>query len=189
MLHYIFHLYKIHFVQELHGDDTDNWVQFCEWFKSQRIHADNIMFSDEVFFHLNGCINWHNTMCQVQDNQHDAVDAHQQTNPRITVWCEIHGNTLRNSIPWSRSEHRMISPVVEWYEYVGTICEWTAPPSMSVLLSAGWSTSSFCWRGAKLDRWVLPGQWNGCRGPTAWPQRSPDIPLDSSFWGHLMSLL
>ena len=151
MLHYIFHLYKIHFIQELHVDDTDNWIQFCEWFKSQKIHAGNIIFRDAACFHLNGFINWHNTMCQVQDNHHDAVDTHQQTNPRITLWCKIHGNTLRNSIPGSKSEHRMISPVVEWY--VGTIRKWTGPPSMSVLLSAEWSTSSFCWWGAKLDRW------------------------------------
>ncbi|KAJ4441020.1 hypothetical protein ANN_10869 [Periplaneta americana] len=37
-----FHPYRIHFVQELHGDDTDMRVQFCEWFLERRTHQPNL---------------------------------------------------------------------------------------------------------------------------------------------------
>jgi hypothetical protein len=68
-----FHSYSTHFVQQLHGDDTDRRIQFCEWFLSQRIRADDITFSDEACFHLNRYVSWHNTVYWVQDNPHVQV--------------------------------------------------------------------------------------------------------------------
>jgi hypothetical protein len=51
------------------------------------------MFSNDVCPHLNVHINRHNIVHWAKDNPHVAADAHKQTNPSITVWCTIHGNT------------------------------------------------------------------------------------------------
>jgi hypothetical protein len=62
----------------------------------------------------------------------------------------------------------MISPVVE--RRAGNLRERETTRSMtSVLVSAGWCTTSYRWRVAKLVGWI------GRRGPTEWPQRSPDF--------------
>ncbi|KAJ4447615.1 hypothetical protein ANN_09622 [Periplaneta americana] len=51
---------------ELHGDDTDLRVQFCEWFLERQTHQSNleadICWSDEACFHLNGTVNRHNAV-------------------------------------------------------------------------------------------------------------------------------
>jgi hypothetical protein len=56
-----FHPYKTHIVQELHGDDTDRCLEFCEWF-SQTWEQLNTLEVDEACFHLNGTVNRHNLM-------------------------------------------------------------------------------------------------------------------------------
>jgi hypothetical protein len=82
----------IQFVQELHTDDTDHQYQFYEWFNSETILADDVMFSDDACPHVNVNVNRH-IVQWTQDNPHLAADAHHQTNPSITVWCTINGNT------------------------------------------------------------------------------------------------
>ncbi|KAJ4447413.1 hypothetical protein ANN_09420 [Periplaneta americana] len=58
--------------QELHGDDTDMRVQFCEWFLERRTHQPNveadICWSDEACFHLNGTVNRHNAVYWTTEN-------------------------------------------------------------------------------------------------------------------------
>jgi hypothetical protein len=80
----------IQFVQELHTDDTDHQYQFYEW--SETILADDVMFSDDACPHVNIHVNRH-IVHWTQYNPHLAADAHHQTNPSITLWCTIHGNT------------------------------------------------------------------------------------------------
>lgn len=79
----------IHFVQEFHADDTNRQNQFYEWFKSETILADDVMFSDDTCLHLNR----HNIVQWAHDKPHVAADVHHQTNPSINVWCVMHGNT------------------------------------------------------------------------------------------------
>ncbi|GBO44453.1 hypothetical protein AVEN_264877-1 [Araneus ventricosus] len=62
-------------------------------------------------------------------------------------------------------------------------------PAGNVVL-AGWSTSPFCTRGAKLSGYKIsePMDWRG--SPVAWPQRSTDRScLDFFWWGQLKSLV
>ena len=82
----------IQFVQELHTDDTDHQYQFYEWFNSETIIADDFMFSDDACPHVNVHVNRH-ILHWAQGNPHVAADVHHQTNPSITMWCTIHGNT------------------------------------------------------------------------------------------------
>ncbi|KAJ4426491.1 hypothetical protein ANN_27305 [Periplaneta americana] len=71
---------------ELHGDDTDMRVQFCEWFLERRMHQPNfeadIYWSNEACFHFNGTVNRHNAVYWATENPHIAVEAHNQFDPR-----------------------------------------------------------------------------------------------------------
>jgi hypothetical protein len=87
-----------HIVPELHGNDTDRRLEFCEWFSQTReqqntLEAD-IVFSDEPCFHLNGTVNRHNLVYWSDENPHVAIDDHKQMDSRINVWCGIHGDAI-----------------------------------------------------------------------------------------------
>jgi hypothetical protein len=92
---------------ELHGDDTDRRLEICEWF-SQTLEQQNtleadIFFSDEACFQLNGTVNRHNIVYWSDENPHVALDAHNQTDPRINVWCGIHGDAIVGLSSWITS--------------------------------------------------------------------------------------
>lgn len=59
-----FHPYHISLHQELHGNDFENRVLFCEWARNQ-IHINRnfflcVLFSDESKFTNHGDVNRHN---------------------------------------------------------------------------------------------------------------------------------
>jgi hypothetical protein len=115
-----FHRTWLHFVQKLHTDDLDHQYTFYEWFKLKIILTDDVMFSDDACPHVNVHVNPH-IVHWAQDKPHAATDAHHQTNPSITVWCTIHGNTclgllfLRGIGGWMRrrSVGRTMFPFAE----------------------------------------------------------------------------
>lgn len=125
-------------------------------------------------------------MCQVQDNHHDTVDAHQQTNPRITVWCAIHGNTLLKPAflkVGQNTEYLQLSNVSVPYanELPLPICEFyfqqAGQPAHFV---RNWTDE------------VLPGQWIGCRdklhGHKDFQLLYPYIFLSGFIWHHFYSI-
>ncbi|KAJ4431781.1 hypothetical protein ANN_20386 [Periplaneta americana] len=73
-------------------------VQFCEWFLERRTDQPNleadICWSDEACFHLNGTVNTHNAVYWATENPHIAVEAHNKFDPRLNVWCGIHGDVI-----------------------------------------------------------------------------------------------
>jgi transposase len=96
--------YKVHLTQELHGDDMDRRMQFCEWFKQQEDPSTWIIFSDEAIFHLSGHVNRHNARYWADENPHWMDAAHIQSDPRVMVWAAI----------W---HHKIIGP----YFYEGNV--------------------------------------------------------------------
>ena len=53
-----FHPYKVHLVQELHADDADRRMEFCEWMLQQPTSlTKSVMFSDEAMFYLSSHVN------------------------------------------------------------------------------------------------------------------------------------
>jgi hypothetical protein len=78
---------------------THRRLEFCEGFSQTReqqksLEDDIFFFSDEACFHLNGTANRHNLVYWSDENLHVALDAHNQTGPRINVWCGIHGDAI-----------------------------------------------------------------------------------------------
>ena len=185
-----FHPYKVQLVQELHGDDYERRMKFCEWVLQQPDIVRWIMFSDEAIFHLSGHVNRHNSRYWADENPHWMEAVHVQNDPRIMVWGAIwydrligpyffDGNVtgesylhmlqtflmpILNVIPLNVRENIMFQ-------------EDGAPPHFSIIVR-------------NFKNAMFPNRWIGRRGHVEWPPRSPDYsPLDYFLWGHLKSVV
>lgn len=96
--HYKFHPYKIHLLHELHEDDFDRRVQFCEVMTERAMHNPNflfnICFSDECSFFLNGTVNRHNCRYWADSNPRIFHEQHTQHPEKLNVWAGIFGDSL-----------------------------------------------------------------------------------------------
>ena len=122
-----FHPCRTTFVQELHGDETDKWVQFCEWFEERCTYQQNLealffFFIDEANLQLNRSMNRHSTVYWANENPHLAVDVYSQPNTRLNVW---HGNTGMPLVQYFfniRSLLKSTDIILKYYYPIGTIC-------------------------------------------------------------------
>lgn len=186
-----FHPYKVQLVQELHEEDKDRRMEFCEWMlQNPDNFIQSVMFSDEAMFYLSSHVNRHNYRYWSDTNPHWTDACNMQNAPRIMVWAAIWKNRIIG--PFFFEEHvtkdsylsmlrEFLVPILEdlplnerrqlWFQQDG------APPHFGV-----------CVRNF-LDA-AFPGQWIGRRGAVEWPPRSPDLsPLDFFLWGHLKSVV
>jgi hypothetical protein len=74
--------------------DVWNFVSGFRKHENSKTLQRLIFFSVEACFHLNGTVNRHNLVYWSDENPHVALDAHNQTDPRINVWCGIHGDDI-----------------------------------------------------------------------------------------------
>jgi len=84
--------YKPHLLHALNEDDPDKRMQFCEIFLSYYDDSpdivDQILWTDEASFKLNGHVNRHNCVYWCHENPHKIIE--QEVNlPGITVWAGI----------------------------------------------------------------------------------------------------
>jgi len=185
-----FHPYKMKSVQELHDDDCDRRLEFCEWFLNKRRQQPNleqhILFSDEATFYLNGMVNRQNYRYWSDINPCWAEERRRQNNPRVNVWCGIYNKKiigpifieqnlngerylelLRNELELFIDELPLVERRLFYFQQDG------APPHFTRNV-----------RDYLHD--LLPERWIGRRGPVEWPARSPDLtPLDFFLWGFL----
>lgn len=191
-----FHPYKIHLVQELHEDDFDRRLEFCENM-SERIINDpnlvfNICFSDECSFFLNGIVNRHNCRYWADENPHIIHEVRTQYPQKLNVWAGIYGNRivgpfflpgnltgemylnlLQNAVEPALTE--IIEQNEHYNENQLIFQQDGAPPHYAHTVRQ------------YLDN-TFPDRWIGRRGAQEWPARSPDLsPLDFFLWGHLKS--
>ena len=186
-----FHPYKVQLVQELHEDDADRRMEFCDWMLQQPISfIESVMFSDEAMFYLSAHVNRHNYRYWCDTNPHWMDDSNIQNSPRVMVWAAIWRNRLIGPFFFDENVTKdsylsMLKNFLEpflnelplherqqlWFQQDG------APPHF------GLNVRNF------LDT-TFPRQWIGRRGAVEWPPRSPDLtPLDFFLWGHLKSVV
>jgi hypothetical protein len=191
-----FHPYKIHLVQELHEDDYDRRLQFCE-IMSERAGNDpqflfNICFSDECSFFLNGTVNRHNCRYWSDSNPRVFHEVHTQQPEKLNVWAGIFGDRLVGPffLPGNLTGQMylqlledaidpaltdIIENVPEYDEDHLIFQQDGAPPHYALIVRQ------------YLDQRFLRN-WIGRRGSIEWPPRSPDLsPLDFFLWGYLKS--
>lgn len=195
-----FRPYKIHLLQELGEDDFDRRIEFCEVIMDNLGRnlnfVNNILFSDECTFCLNGEVNRHNCRYWSDENPHWMEQVHTQRPQKVNVWCGIIGghiigpyliNGNLNSARYLALLQESIVPdlirlfpndndpnlVAEhiWFQQDG------APPHFGIEVR-------------EFLNQTFPGRWIGRRGTIEWPARSPDLnPLDFFLWGHTKNLI
>lgn len=163
--------------------DTDRRMEFAEIFlnkvKQDRNFIDNIWWSDEATFKLNGHINRHNCVYWAEENPHVVIERDVNL-PGVIVWGAL-------------SSYGLIGP----YFFDGTV---NSQNYLQLLQTELWpkiknQSCYFQQDGAPphyaicVRNWLnehLPGKWIGRRGPTEFPARSPDLtPMDFFLWGVL----
>lgn len=190
--------YKVHLLHELNETDADHRLQFCEeiMFRcgENPNFLNNIVFSDEATFCLNGSVNRHNCRYWSQENPHWIQESHSQRQGKVNVWAGIVG-------------HRIVGP----YFFEGNLTavryldflRFDLIPALAILFpnnDDGDFPHQRIWfqhDGAPPHFGVdvrlflnetFPGRWIGRRGTIEWPARSPDLtPLDFFLWGYLKS--
>ena len=91
----------MHLVQELHADDADRRMEFCEWMLQQPTSfTKSVMFSDEaMFYYLSSHVNRHNSRYWCDTNPHWMEDSNMQNAPWIMVWAAIWGHRKDGAPP------------------------------------------------------------------------------------------
>lgn len=185
-----FKAYRVTLLQELGEDDFDRRMEFCETMMNRIDHRqillDNIVFSDESTFMLNGHVNRHNCRYWDNVNPHWMSECHTQHPQKVNVWAGI----VRNSIigPF------FIDGNLNANKYQDMLQN-EIVPALQATLGADFQTCFFQQDGAPphygvqvrqyLDA-VFPHRWIGRRGAIEWPARSPDLtPLDYFLWGYV----
>lgn len=185
-----FHPYKIKLVQELNDDDPDRRIEFCERMMEMITQdpqfLENIVFSDEATFMLNGNVNRHNCRFWSDVKPNWTRDSHTQHPQKLNVWAGIVDDTIigpffidgnLNAQTYEQLLRNEIVPAIQAVKGDDFINTWFqqdgAPPHYGV------NVRRF------LDE-TFNARWIGRRGTIEWAPRSPDLtPLDFFLWGYL----
>lgn len=95
-----FHPYKVRLVQELLEDDFDRREEFADimmekcYDPNDPNFLNNIMFSDEATFVMNGNVNRHNCRYWSRNNPGWMREHHTQYPEKLNVWAGIVGNKI-----------------------------------------------------------------------------------------------
>lgn len=185
--------YKYSTQQELVAGDSDKRITFCESMLEKCNDDDtvleNICFSDECTFTLNGEPNRQNYRYWSRENQHVKVQSHTQYRQSVNVWMGILGNNLIGPF--------YIEGTLDQENYLNLLQNQIVPNIIAV--TANINSVFYQQDGAPahysrivreyLDA-TFPNRWIGRGGPIAWPPRSPDLsPNDFFLWGHLKSVI
>ena len=177
-------MWRPRLLQELHEDDSDRRMQFCEEFGALFNYRD-VIWTDEAKFSLDGSVNRHNCVYYAEENPHQ-IFKRSVNSPGIMVWAGICPIKVIGPYFFTKSvtaatylnmlENFAFTEIDRLKEEIGEQCDlwWQqdgAPPHFAINVRQ------------RLDQ-KFPGKWIGRRGPVEWPPRSPDLsPMDYGVWG------
>lgn len=187
---YKFHPYHMSLHQELHGNDFQNRVTFCQW-AQRKIQEDNnffltVLFSDESTFTNCGEVNRYNMHYWAVENPRWLREVEHQRPWNVNVWCGIIGDTLigphffdgtLNGEKYRNFLDQTLPLLLDELPYALRLRMWFQQDGCPAHFS----------RQAReiLDR-NYNNKWIGRGGAVHWPARSPDLtPLDFFLWGFL----
>ena len=176
--------WKFTVVQEMKDTDPEKRVDFCNYVLEQNLNApdwsNNIVFSDEATFHLNGNVNLHNCFYYSNENPHQILEKGMKSQ-YVTIWAMVsyrHGiihHVFTGSVNGENYAHLLETVVFPFlrrkrnciYQQDGAPAHW----SLAV---------------RNLLNTHLPNRWIGRDGPIKWPPRSPDLSVnDFWLWGYV----
>jgi Helix-turn-helix domain (DUF4817) len=95
---YNYHPYHLELHQELHGNDFQNRIDFCNIMLQRCRENYNflsvILFTDEATFKSNGMVNRHNMHYYETNNPHWMKEITFQNRWSLNVWCGIINNEI-----------------------------------------------------------------------------------------------
>ena len=180
-------------LQLLSEEDKAMRLVFCDEMstilENDATFLDQLVFTDEANFHLNGAVNRHNCRYWATENPNFIISEPLHS-PHTTVWAGVwaggfigpffHDQTVNGERYLTMLETDVL-PVLEtieefrdgrlWWQQDGAPPHWYRPAREI------------------LDN-HFPERWLGRSGPFAWPARSPDLTAcDYWLWGHLKQLV
>lgn len=184
------HGYKIQLLHEIKPTDrprrTDFAVEILQRIDNDPNFLQNVLFTDEATFHVNGSVNRHN--CRIWGAEHPRVLAEYiRDSPKVNVWCGLMYNrifgpfffaekTINGAVYLDMLEN-FLFPQLEEIEDRIIFQQDGAPPHYHNSV-----TDALNMR--------FPLRWIGRGGPIPWPPRSPDItPLDFFCWGYVKNIV
>lgn len=188
------HPFRFSKVQALKEDDYCKRLSFSLWFSEQlRVQPTlptDIMYTDEAVFYLHGAVNTKNRVYWANENPRVTLDVHHSYNPKVLVWCGMHGNTIigpyffDGTVDGKAYLHLLQSFLKLYLESLD------ATKRVSMYFQQDGASAHYM----KSVRTWLTGtfaeQWIGRGGPVNWPARSPDLtPLDFFLWNRLKSVV
>ena len=172
--------WKPHYVQALYPDDLDRREEFAvhmlQWHEIWHELFDNILWSDEAVFHIDGFVNRHNSHYWAEKDPLMTVEK-EQGKSKVTVWCGMTSSAVvgpffirdtMNGERYLKTLSNNIFPVVTSWDNFQQLhfMQDGAPPHFATAVRS-WLNEN------------VPMRWIGRRGPLEWPARSPDLtPLD-----------
>lgn len=152
------------------------------------------MMSDEVLFHLDGCVNKQNCRFWSNENPQEFVKTQMKPLPWVAVWCGITSKQIISPYFFTEKSKESNATVTSpryckmLTDYVIPQLQETCSISSAVkspryyVVSAGRCVSPHCWR-IYGDVWK-PFYFE--RGSVDWPARSPDLTAADLFlWRYV----
>lgn len=182
--------YKMTVVHRLTNDQMQERLVFAYWAEDKQQTFNNVWFSDEAHFHLDGVVNKQNVRFWANENPR-LIHEKDHHAPRITVWVAI-------------SSHGLIGPfffekTVNSDRYLTMLRNNFVPQLLATALPI--NTQWFMQDGARphtanivldflheiFNMRVISDRFpNRFHGGQSWPPHSPDLnPCDYFLWGYL----
>lgn len=184
------HPYKIQLVQKLKDTDTIHRLNFANEMLNRFTSFNNVLFSDEAHFHINGHVNKQNCRywsCENPNRKHQKP----LHSPKVTVWAALSAHGIIG--PYFFEDGRGRAVTVTSQRYVAMIEDFFTPELQNF---PGFNTRTwFQQDGATAHtsnvampvvRQLFPNKVISRRGDIPWPPRSPDLTqMDFFLWGYL----
>lgn len=188
-LHY--HPYKIQLVQALKNDDYRIRLNFATLMQDFN-DFDNILFSDEAHFHLDGYVNKQNCRYWSAENPREKHEVALHT-PKVTVWAAMSSRGIIGPYFFENNQGQSITVNAQRYSsmirnFVGPALQAFDGFDNRTWFQQDGATSHTANESLVALRMFFPEKLISRRGDIDWPARSCDLtPLDFFLWGYLKS--
>jgi len=177
--------YHLHISHALCAADLTSRLQFAHWFQEQdRDFINNVIWSDEAYFALDGCVNTHNAIVWGTSRPQEPITK-SMFPPKVLVWMGVSATCVLRPFFFDCSVttesylsmlHEHLIPELRRYKKVrsAVFMQDGAPPHV------GTQVKDFLHTHFTEERIISRHFKN------AWPPRSPDLnPCDFWLWGAL----
>ena len=173
--------YKIQVLQQLSETDFTKRISYCRWFvnflDNDPTRLDNVYFSDEAWFQLDGYVNNQNFRMWCSENPHCYKEAplHSQ---KIGVWCAV-------------SRKKIIGPIffdgrLNSEAYLNIIMEFIGQLELDDSRCWFQQDGATCHTSATTTEELHKFFHDRLISKNIWPPRFPDLTsLDFFLWGYL----